>query len=667
MELRVKKGLMTQKITRIIPVILFFTAINSYCQEIKQTDITDIAEELAADETDPEAVSTFIERLHELAENPVRLNTGDETEISRLFFLSDFQIKSIAGHIKSTGNILSIYEIASIPGLDRRTAEIMKPFIILENTYTLINSNNKIKNRILINLAIKPGEHENSYLGSHCKALVRYKIDAGQFSAGFTAEKDPGEKIVSGTPPVPDFLSGYVSFTGNRLVRKVIAGDYSAKFGQGTTINTGIHTGLPLTATGYFPSRNDIKPYTSADENNFFRGIATEMAIRKTTITMFFSHNRIDATLVSSGDSTLNSINSIYKSGLHNTASLIQKKDNVSETFYGLNLTMNLKSVTLGINWSESMFSLPFTINITDPADLYDFNGNKRNMLSVYYTSCIGRSLLFGEFSTDYNTRYAMVQGFTLRASGRLTINCLYRNYSPGFGGLHSRGPGNSSSGGNEEGILGNFTFETARHLFISGGYDFCRYPWLKYRTNFPSTANKYEVKIKYIPADNLNIELSYNNRISVTDERRYRGIAGVQTSSAGILKTIVRYSVNDKLSLNCRIDHKYVRQSGSKGLLMSQDLTYRFTTIPITLWVRYCIFNTDNWDSRLYIYENDLLYSFSIPSFAGKGSRKYIMAKWELGNFGELRIKYALTSLIQKYDIPEDRDEVRFQFRIFF
>jgi len=63
------------------------------CQNEKQSEIiVSIAEELAADESDPDAITLFIEQLHELSENPVNVNSGDETEISRLFFLSDFQI-----------------------------------------------------------------------------------------------------------------------------------------------------------------------------------------------------------------------------------------------------------------------------------------------------------------------------------------------------------------------------------------------------------------------------------------------------------------------------------------------------------------------------------------------------------------------------------------------
>jgi hypothetical protein len=99
----------------------------------------------------------------------------------------------------------------------------------------------------------------------------------------------------------------------------------------------------------------------------------------------------------------------------------------------------------------------------------------------------------------------------------------------------------------------------------------------------------------------------------------------------------------------------------------MAQDLAYKFIRIPVTLWARYCIYNTDDWDSRIYLYENDLLYSFSIPAFSGKGTRSCIMAKWDIGDHAELRVKYGLTSRSATNDIQSYTDELKVQFRIWF
>jgi hypothetical protein len=101
--------------------------------------------------------------------------------------------------------------------------------------------------------------------------------------------------------------------------------------------------------------------------------------------------------------------------------------------------------------------------------------------------------------------------------------------------------------------------------------------------------------------------------------------------------------------------------------MLLLQDLIYRFNSIPCSIWCRYCIFNTDGWDSRLYTYENDLLYSYNIPSLSGRGCRSYIMVKWGIGYLAEMRVKYGLTELFEREMASEDKHEVKLQLKIRF
>ncbi len=87
-----------------IAILLYLVAASAYSQvKIVSENMISIAEELAAGENDQEAVVLYIEQLHELAENPVKINSADETEISRLFFLSDFQAKALKDHITNSG------------------------------------------------------------------------------------------------------------------------------------------------------------------------------------------------------------------------------------------------------------------------------------------------------------------------------------------------------------------------------------------------------------------------------------------------------------------------------------------------------------------------------------------------------------------------------------
>jgi hypothetical protein len=242
---------------KLIPlIILISVSFVAYSQNEKSSDeIIEIAEELAAGENDQEAISTYIEQLHELTENPVKINSADESEISRLFFLSDFQVKALTDYISRSGNVVSVFEIASIPGFDRQTAEMMIPFTDLSKNNISTSDTVRFRSALLSNFIIRPGEKDTSELGSSYKLLSKYRFTAGRLSGGFTSEKDQGEKLF-------DFVSGYLAFSGKGVIKKIIAGDFSARFGQGTGINTGIRTGLSLTAPGYMAARNEIRPYT---------------------------------------------------------------------------------------------------------------------------------------------------------------------------------------------------------------------------------------------------------------------------------------------------------------------------------------------------------------------------------------------------------------------
>ncbi len=643
-------------------------SIPALSQESETTEnITTIAEELASDESNPESAELFIHQLYELAENPVRINSGDEKEISRLFFLSDFQVKALADHIESSGSIVSIYEIASIPGFDRQTTEWMMQFISLIEKPEGPDSKAKLYNSLLTNLIIRSGGSDSSYLGSPLKILTKYKFSAGRFSGGITAEKDPGEKIISGSPQLPDFLSAYISYSGRGIIRRIILGDIGSRFGLGTNINTGMRTALSMNSPGYMSVKNEIKPWTSTDENNFFRGAAAEFSFKNLGLEMLYSQNMIDATTEVSADSSGQFINTLYSSGLHNKPDLLLKKDVVKNTVYCINLTCDFKSLRTGITWSQSMFSIPFNARINDPEKLFDFKGSRNSVYSVHYNYFIYRILVFGEFSGTNNRSYAFVQGMTIRPSDRFLVNFLYRNYSPGFISFHGKGPGNSTMTNNENGIFGNFSFEIAKHLFMAAGCDVSYSPWLRYRTSFPSTGKKYEVRLKYIPDEKYSLDLAYYFRSAMYDLKQEQGVASISENTGSTIRGVARVHFSERLSATTRVDAKLARPSGSKGMMMLQDMNFRFKIIPLTAWVRYCIFRTDDWNSRLYTYENDLLYSFSIPALSGDGTRSYIMLKWDIKDFAEIRFKYGMTEKLHSGTVPEAVHDFKMQFRVWF
>jgi len=639
---------------------------NTFCQEIKTSErIAAIAEELAADESDPGAADLFSDWLFDLTTDPVKINSGEEKEISRLFFLTDFQVKILVDYVKNSGKIVSSYEIANIPGFDRESAEMMIPFITLIEKPATLRESTRLRQTLLSDFIYKNNISDTPLLGSPWKILTKYKFTSGNISGGFTGKKDAGEKLISGKPPLPDFLSGYLTYNGTGIIRHIIIGDYSARFGQGTNINTGIRSGLSLTTQGYLTGRSEIRPYTSTDENNFFRGAATQLSIRNFDLSVFLSVNKIDATLNDTIDSSNQSIKSFYKTGLHTTSGTILKKDAVRETNYGVNFFYNFNNLRAGIILTETRFALPVIPDPVEPADKYNFTGRTNTIYTLYYNSLFKRFIFFGELSNSGGKKYAFVQGVSFRPADRLNINLLYSNYSPGYISIHGNGPAGSSAGNDEYGILGNFTFEAAKFLFISAGSDLKYYPWLRYRCSAPSLSKRHEIRIKYLPSQKLMFETLYDFRLSMVDSPDENKIPTQINIIVQTVKWNIRYSPSDYLTLSTRVDYKIVKPSNSKGMLLLQDINLRFRKFPVSMWIRYAIFNTGGYDSGLYTWENDLLNSFSIPVLYGTGNRAYILASWRISDKAELRIKYGATTTSVINSRMKEANEFKIQLKI--
>ncbi|MDP4222168.1 MAG: hypothetical protein Q8868_02550 [Bacteroidota bacterium] len=633
--------------------------------ELSET-ITSIAEELAEDENNAESAELYVEKLYDLTEKPVRLNSADEKELSRLFFLTDFQIKALADYIHSSGVIYSAYEIANITGFNRELAETMIPFITIDKARSSSGDSVRIKNRLLASFITRFPRSDTSFSGSPYKLLTRYKLSAGKVAVNITSEKDSGEKLLAGKPPLPDFISGNLSWSGEGIIRKVIIGDFGARFGMGTNLNTSIRTGLSLTSPGYMSGDEEIRPYTSTDENNFFRGAALQLHLNKTGISGYISSNKIDATIISGSDSSGYFIKSFYRAGLHNTLVSSAKKDIITESAFGINLTYDLKKSTVGLLWSNSRFSLPVIIPRTENEDVYGFQGRSNSIISACYRTVFSRVVLYGELSSNPGKSIAFIQGLSFRPADRLSINLLWRSFDPGFISFHGSSPFSSSSGNNLKGIFGNFTFEAAKHLFISAGCDLRYYPWMRYRCCAPSLGTIQEAKIRYLPGERLTAEIRWNFRSTMLNDPELPGIYKQEKIISRAFRGSLNYLVLDNLSLYLRLDYKAVNKDRSKGWLLLQDIKYRFRSFPVTIWYRYCIFRTDDWNSRLYAFENDLLYSMSIPALSGSGSRSYIMVSCKAGKFMDLRIKYGITE-IKASGKPEQNQELKAQLRLLF
>ena len=85
--------------------------------------------------------------------------------------------------------------------------------------------------------------------------------------------------------------------------------------------------------------------------------------------------------------------------------------------------------------------------------------------------------------------------------------------------------------------------------------------------------------------------------------------------------------------SLRTTADANYVE---SYGVSLAQDIAYDFTPYtvhhtPLSLRLRLQAFDARKWENRIYLYEHDVLYAFSIPATYGLGGRAYFCLRWQI------------------------------------
>jgi len=168
--------------------------------------------------------------------------------------------------------------------------------------------------------------------------------------------------------------------------------------------------------------------------------------------------------------------------------------------------------------------------------------------------------------------------------------------------------------------------------LTIDGYSDVFSFPWLKYRVDAPSNGTEYMVQLNYTPTRSTQMYFRFrqtNKSINNTEELLLNRVIENKKQS---MRFHVSYKLIGNLSLKNRIEvisYKTDKTATNIGYLIYQDASYLFVKIPLSLSARYALFNTDSYDERLYAYENDVLYAYSIPAYYYRGTRFYCLLKY--------------------------------------
>ncbi len=253
---------------------------------------------------------------------------------------------------------------------------------------------------------------------------------------------------------------------------------------------------------------------------------------------------------------------------------------------------------------------------------------------SVHYDYTYRNFHFFGEAALDKKFAKAFVQGLLFSAAPAIDISILYRNFSPRYQSFFSRAFSESSSPTNESGIYLGMSIRPRHGWRIDIYSDHFRFPYLRFRADMPGTGSEHLLQLTYTPAKKTEIYTRF--RV----ESKPLNVSGdINTTSypEQIVKknwrTHLSRQLNSNFTVRKRVEFTDVQHNGvrTNGFLAFIDLLYHPMMKPVSGSFRVQHFETDDYNARIYAFENGVTYSYSLPMFYKSGSRYYLTIRYKL------------------------------------
>ena len=617
--------------------------------------------------------NTLFDNLVEFRSQPLDINKATEQDLRDIILINDVQINNFLSYRANYGPFMDILELQAVPGFDLSTIKALRPFISTKGSTTTVRK--RLADRLKAGKSVlflkwrrvleerkgfqdrlDPNSGEQSpapFAGRPDYLYTRYRFSAGRgLSFGFTLENDPGEPFFEGINRRTGFdyqsLFIYAEDLSDRL-KAVALGDYTISFGQGLILHNGFGAGKSSLVMNLKKGGNTIRPYSSVNEFNFFRGGAATIQMSKTIdLTVFASYKKIDGTIDTIGLLDDEIFTSFTIDGLHRTENEISKKNNITQFNTGFTIAYrNNKNLKVGLNYLFNQFDTPLQRNV----QLYNqfrFDGTHLSNASIDYSYRFQNFNFFGESAISENGGTANLHGVLATLDRHVDFSLLYRNFSRDYQVLNPNAFGESTLPINEEGIYFGSIIRPFPSWTISAYADLFRFPWLRFRADAPYQGSEYLVRLEYYKkrrftaylqyrweqkAINTNIEGNPIDKLAKTMQQRIRLHASNKISKEIELRNRVEWSI-------------FQQEKTTYGFLIYQDIVYKPIASRFSLSARYSLFDIDRFDNRIYAFENDILYEFRIPFFVNQGQRYYANLRFKATRNWTLEFRFARTIL---------------------
>ena len=443
-------------------------------------------------------------------------------------------------------------------------------------------------------------------------------------SMALTYDKDPGEPFMYSNRP--QFLSGYLCYTGKRSVKQLVAGNFRMNLGLGLVNGAGfIHQPAKLTVNRH--SLSMLKPYASKSESMFEQGIACQLDLKKVELITWISCMR----LCLSPDAFAKNadvdrwLDFQRTTGLFRTTGELEGRDLALRLHWGIQTVYKSKRLAVGImSSSERIFPTRKAIAYLESNP----GPSVHRKVSVHGNWIKNRIQIFGELASGDYRSMALLVGTNYSFNDFVQGGLLLHHYGTEYRGSNPSSYGSGSSIKNEQGVAFHMHVETGKFLTAEITGELFRYPSPRYLTRVPSTGSRLDLTFGN-PVNNL---IDWRVRVvskfmQTTPLNENTGIRPIQDSRITRLDGRLIYFQGDLFNWQSRLVISFYSQQRDRfpGYAALHQITLG-SSGKLKATVQVVLFQVADWENRIYLYEPGLYYSFNFPVFYGQGQKTTLL-----------------------------------------
>ena len=525
------------------------------------------------------------EQLMGIAAHPINLNNTNADELSRLLFLNDEQIDAILLY-QYKHTFRDIYELQLIDCLKDYEIRNLLPFVYV--------GEEKEEEKIYFREIFQYANHEltlrtdtrniEDFEGDPMYGKLRYRFNyQNKVQAGISVTRQVNDGSIKQEGKRWDY-GGFIELRDIGPMKRIVAGNYQASFGYGLVVGSPFKRGKTAYIQSTSKTDEGVKKYTSVgDSYNYFHGIgATAKVSNWADVSAFYS--------------------------------LRSDKNNDWNHVVGINTTGRWNRLKVGITAIENIQ----TMRLEDERQ----QTSTQAVMGVNARWNQGKVDIWGEVAASQNNKwgFASIAGIRYTPIADLNLLAIYRYYSPEFDNIYANALCSWSKIKDEHGGYLGIEYNRLKNWQLSAFGDI-------WKTGYEAIAQAY-----FIPKKDYRMHMRF--RVKSKDEK--------DTYS---LRWNMIYTVG-QWKMKTQADGNLVtgKSGWSYGWSLLQDVEYKFIEIPIVLQLRAQAFDAQKWDNRVYIYENDILYAYSIPFVYGLGGRFYVNARYKINDIFSVYLRVSET-----------------------